>query len=194
MPNDSALILASTSPFRKTILEKLNLPFSVASPNCEESHFEDESPEHLVKRLAKLKARSCQTNKPSLIIGSDQVCLIEGKIVGKPLNRSNAIEQLKSQSGKRITFYTAVALYDTVSKKCDVELDTFTVHFRNLNTKMIENYVDQEEPYYCAGSFKVEGLGIALFKKLEGKDPNTLIGLPLITLVSMLEKKGIEVI
>ncbi|MDP2570915.1 nucleoside triphosphate pyrophosphatase [Vibrio penaeicida] len=194
MNTTQKLILASTSPFRRTILEKLNLPFSVASPNCEETIHEGETPQALVLRLAELKARACPTPSPALIIGSDQVCVIDGKIVGKPHTRANAIKQLQAQSGKSITFYTGVALYNTENDCCDVELDTFVVHFRQLTDSMIENYVDKEEPYFCAGSFKSEGLGIALFEKLEGKDPNTLVGLPLITLIAMLEKQGIRAI
>ncbi|MBD1557961.1 septum formation inhibitor Maf [Vibrio sp. S9_S30] len=188
------LILASTSPFRRTLLEKLSLPFSVASPDCEETIHEDETPQALVLRLAELKARSCSITSPALIIGSDQVCVIDGNIVGKPHTRANAIKQLKAQSGKSITFYTGIALYNTESGYCDVELDTFVVHFRHLTDSMINNYLNKEEPYFCAGSFKSEGLGIALFEKLEGKDPNTLVGLPLITLITMLEKQGIHAI
>lgn len=189
-----ALILASTSPFRQQLLAKLNIPFSVASPDCDETPLKGETPIELVKRLAQGKAQGCQTHEHSLVIGSDQVCVIDGLIVGKPHNRVNAIKQLTAQSGKSITFYTGVALYNTTTKQCDVELDTFIVHFRSLSQSMIENYVDKEQPYFCAGSFKSEGLGIALFDKLEGKDPNALVGLPLITLIKMLEKQGVEVI
>ncbi len=188
------LILASTSPFRRTILEKLSLPFSVASPNCEETVREGETTQALVLRLAELKARSCPVTCPSLIIGSDQVCVIDGKIVGKPHTRAKAIQQLQAQSGKSITFYTGVALYNTETDHCNVELDTFIVHFRQLTDSMIESYVNKEQPYLCAGSFKSEGLGIALFENLEGKDPNTLVGLPLITLIAMLEKQGMRAI
>ncbi|MDN3682310.1 nucleoside triphosphate pyrophosphatase [Vibrio tapetis subsp. quintayensis] len=189
-----ALILASTSPFRQQLLAKLNIPFSVASPDCDETPLKGETPIELVKRLAQGKAQGCQTHEHSLVIGSDQVCVIDGLIVGKPHNRVNAIKQLTAQSGKSITFYTGVALYNTTTKQCDVELDTFIVHFRSLSHSMIENYVDKEQPYFCAGSFKSEGLGIALFDRLEGKDPNALVGLPLITLIKMLEKQGVDVI
>ncbi|CCN48292.1 putative septum formation protein Maf [Vibrio nigripulchritudo MADA3029] len=188
------LILASTSPFRRAILDKLCVPFEVASPSCDETPLENESPEDLVLRLAELKARSCSVESDALVIGSDQICVIDGKIVGKPHTRENAIKQLTSQSGKAITFYTGVALYNSQTDQCDVEIDTFKVHFRELSASMIENYVDKEAPLYCAGSFKSEGLGIALFERLEGKDPNTLVGLPLITLISMLEKQGFHVI
>ncbi|NUW66770.1 Maf family protein [Vibrio coralliilyticus] len=181
------LVLASTSPFRKQLLNKLSVPFETASPDCDETPFSNERPEDLVKRLAKEKAESCHTDKPSLVIGSDQVCVIDGQIIGKPLNRENAVQQLSRQSGKAIQFYTGLALHNTETNITDVKLDTFTVHFRQLTQQQINRYVEKEEPYYCAGSFKSEGLGIALFEKLEGKDPNTLVGLPLIDLIDMLE-------
>ena len=147
-----------------------------------------------MKRLAKEKAESCHTDKPSLVIGSDQVCVIDGKIIGKPLNRENAIQQLSRQSGKAIQFYTGLALHNTETNITDVKLDTFTVHFRQLTQQQISRYVKKEEPYYCAGSFKSEGLGIALFEKLEGKGPNTLVGLPLIDLIDMLETQGFSIL
>ena len=188
------LVLASTSPFRKQLLNKLSVPFETASPDCDETPFSDERPEDLVQRLAKEKAESCHTNQPSLVIGSDQVCVIDGKIIGKPLNRENAIQQLSRQSGKAIQFYTGLALHNTETNITDVKLDTFTVHFRQLTQQQISRYVEKEEPYYCAGSFKSEGLGIALFEKLEGKDPNTLVGLPLIDLIDMLETQGLSIL
>lgn len=188
------LVLASTSPFRKQLLNKLSVPFETASPDCDETPFSDERPEDLVKRLAKEKAESCHTDKPSLVIGSDQVCVIDGQIIGKPLNRENAVQQLSRQSGKAIQFYTGLALHNTETNITDVKLDTFTVHFRQLTQQQISRYVEKEEPYYCAGSFKSEGLGIALFEKLEGKDPNTLVGLPLIDLIDMLETQGFSIL
>ncbi|AIW18295.1 septum formation inhibitor Maf [Vibrio coralliilyticus] len=188
------LVLASTSPFRKQLLNKLSVPFETASPDCDETPFSNERPEDLVKRLAKEKAESCHTDKPSLVIGSDQVCVIDGQIIGKPLNRENAVQQLSRQSGKAIQFYTGLALHNTETNISDVKLDTFTVHFRQLTQQQINRYVEKEEPYYCAGSFKSEGLGIALFEKLEGKDPNTLVGLPLIDLIDMLETQGFPIL
>lgn len=188
------LVLASTSPFRKQLLNKLSVPFETASPDCNETPFSNERPEDLVKRLAKEKAESCHTDKPSLVIGSDQVCVIDGQIIGKPLNRENAVQQLSRQSGKAIQFYTGLALHNTETNITDVKLDTFTVHFRQLTQQQINRYVEKEEPYYCAGSFKSEGLGIALFEKLEGKDPNTLVGLPLIDLIDMLETQGFSIL
>lgn len=188
------LVLASTSPFRKELLSKLSLPFTTCSPDFDETPIEGETPQQLVIRLARGKAESCSISEPSLIIGSDQVCVINGEIIGKPHTRENAIKQLSQQSGKSIQFFTGLALHNSATGKTETKLDTFTVHFRTLSDKQIANYVDKEEPYWCAGSFKSEGLGIALFERLEGKDPNTLIGLPLIDLVDMLEAEGIEVL
>ncbi|EKB1991525.1 septum formation inhibitor Maf [Vibrio parahaemolyticus] len=188
------LVLASTSPFRQQLLEKLSVPFICLSPDCDETPYESEAPLDLVQRLAVNKATSCSIKKPSLVIGSDQVCVIDGKIVGKPLNRENAINQLLAQSGKAITFYTGLAVYNSVTNLTEVGYDTFEVHFRNLNREQIERYVDREEPFYCAGSFKSEGMGICLFEKLVGKDPNTLVGLPLIDLIDMLKKQGFEIL
>ncbi len=189
-----SIVLASTSPFRQQLLKKLAIPFDTASPKFDETPLPNEDPLELVKRLAIGKAQSCTTEKPSLIIGSDQVCVIDDDIIGKPLNRAKAIEQLSRQSGRKIQFYTGLAVYNTVTNKTNVKVDTFTVHFRSLSQKKIEHYIDKEQPFYCAGSFMCEGLGIALFERLEGKDPNTLIGLPLIDLVDILEEQGVEIL
>lgn len=193
MPNYQ-LVLASTSPYRQQLLNKLAIPFVTRSPDCDETPRENEAPIQLVARLAKGKAQSCSIEAPSLVIGSDQVCVINGEIIGKPLNRETAIEQLTRQSGQAIQFYTGLALYNSETCSCDVSVDTFTVHFRSLTEQQIINYVEKEQPFYCAGSFKSEGLGIALFDRLEGKDPNTLVGLPLIDLIDMLYKQGVKVL
>jgi len=193
MPNYQ-LVLASTSPYRKQLLNKLAIAFDTASPEFDETPFENESPLALVQRLAQGKAESCTVSQPSLVIGSDQVCVINDKIIGKPHTREKAIEQLNQQSGQSIQFFTGLALHNTLTGCTDLKVDTFTVHFRSLSKKQIENYVDKEQPFYCAGSFKSEGLGIALFERLEGKDPNTLVGLPLIDLIDMLAAQGVEVL
>ncbi|GAA5645373.1 Maf family protein [Vibrio proteolyticus] len=187
------LVLASTSPYRQQILTKLDLPFITASPDCDETPLVNEAPQALVARLAEAKARSCRLSRPSLVIGSDQVCVIDGQIVGKPHTREKAIAQLTRQSGKTITFYTGLALHNTHSGYTEVAVEPFHVHFRSLTQQQIEAYVDKEMPLNCAGSFKSEGLGIALFDRLEGRDPNTLIGLPLITLIDMLERQHVPV-
>ncbi len=188
------LVLASTSPFRKQLLQKLSVPFICLAPDCDETPFSNETPLELVMRLAANKATSCATEKASLVIGSDQVCVIDNEIVGKPLNRENAIKQLMAQSGKIITFYTGLAVHNTVTGKTEIGYDTFEVHFRDLTPEQIERYIDREEPFYCAGSFKSEGMGICLFEKLVGKDPNTLVGLPLIDLIDMLRVQGLDVL
>ncbi|WP_456407241.1 Maf family protein [Thiolapillus sp.] len=187
------LVLGSTSPFRRELLEKLGLPFSTAAPDVDESHREGESAAVLVQRLAQTKARAVADQFPqALIIGSDQVACVNEQILGKPGNREKAIAQLESMSGKTVCFHTGLCLYNAASGNIQVICDDFRVHFRKLNHGQIERYIDKEEPFNCAGSFKSEGLGISLFRKLEGDDPNSLVGLPLIRLVAMLDQEGIE--
>jgi len=189
------LVLGSTSPFRKVILEKLQLPFQCAKPNIDETEKQGESPQTLVERLAIEKAKAVTSQFPNaLIIGSDQVAVCEGEILGKPHNFTNAVVQLNKFSGKSITFYTGLCVYDSENDKSVSLVEPFIVHFKKLNQEEIENYLHAEEPYNCAGSFKSEGLGICLFSKLEGDDPNTLIGLPLIKLVELLKQQGIDVL
>ena len=189
------LVLGSTSPFRKSILEKLNLPFQCAKPNIDETAFANETPQDLVERLAIEKAQAVAgefTN--ALIIGSDQVAGCDGDILGKPHNFDNGVKQLTKFSNKAVTFYTGLCVYDSASKKTLSLVEPFIVHFNELLQTEIENYLKAEQPYNCAGSFKSEGLGICLFEKLEGDDPNTLIGLPLIRLVALLKQHGLDVL
>jgi septum formation protein len=189
------LVLGSTSPFRKALLEKLGLPFSTVSPEVDESRLADESPEQLVYRLSEAKARAVAGSKPdALIIGSDQVAVIDGEILGKPGSHEKAVEQLRNASGRAVTFLTGLCLLNSKTGGTQTEVVPFTVHFRDLSDEQIENYLRSEKPYNCAGSFKSEALGISLFERLEGEDPNTLIGLPLIRLVRMLENEGVRVI
>jgi len=189
------LVLASTSPFRKQLLEKLRLEFITDSPDIDESRIGDETPEQLVARLAEEKAKAVAERQPqSLIIGSDQVAVIDGEILGKPGTHDKAASQLKAASGRRVTFLTALCLYNSETGDSQVEVVPFGVVFRELSESQIENYLKAEQPYNCAGSFKSEAMGIALFERLEGEDPNTLIGLPLIRLVRMLEAEGVRVI
>lgn len=187
------LVLSSTSPFRKEILDKLGLPFETAEPDIDESPLENETPTQLVLRLAEQKARAVSDAYPeNLIIGSDQVAVIDNEILGKPHTHERAVEQLTNASGKTVRFYTGLCLYNSATGVAQSEVVPFDVVFRKLNTLQIENYLQKEKPYKCAGSFKSEALGIALFEKLLGDDPNTLIGLPLIRLVAMLEKEGLH--
>ncbi|MFO7593006.1 MAG: nucleoside triphosphate pyrophosphatase [Pseudomonadota bacterium] len=189
------LVLGSTSPFRKALLEKLQLKFITDSPDIDESRQEKEAPEQLVARLACEKARAVAERHPnSLIIGSDQVAVNGGEILGKPGNHERAMEQLRSASGRTVTFLTGLCLYNSAGGAEQVAVEPFRVHFRELSDEQIDNYLKAEQPYNCAGSFKSEAMGIALFEKLEGDDPNSLIGLPLIRLIRMLEKEGVRVI
>ncbi|HFT1681228.1 Maf family protein [Providencia stuartii] len=186
-----SIILASTSPYRQQLLKKLGLPFLAVAPNVDETPVLNESAEALVTRLAHAKAHAIsEQHKQHLIIGSDQVCVIDGEIAGKPYNYDNAFKQLKRASGKQVTFYTGLCLLDSTTGNYHVQCEPFNVYFRSLSDKEIETYLRKEEPYQCAGSFQSEGLGIALFDRLEGRDPNTLIGLPLILLLEMLRHHG----
>ncbi|MEL2241104.1 Maf family protein [Leclercia adecarboxylata] len=187
MPN---LILASTSPYRRMLLEKLGVPFECAAPDVDESPQPGESPRHLVVRLAQEKAKSLAARFPDhLIIGSDQVCVLDGIITGKPHTEENARQQLLKARGTIVTFYTGLALYNSATGHLQTECEPFDVHFRHLSEQEIEDYVRKERPLNCAGSFKSEGLGIALFDRLDGSDPNTLVGLPLIALCQMLRRE-----
>ncbi|MFT6926033.1 MAG: MAF protein [Psychromonas sp.] len=189
------LILASTSPFRKQLLEKLHLVFTTAKPDVDETALPEETAIELVERLAIAKAQAIAPQfADALIIGSDQVCVNQGKILGKPGNAANAFEQLKAASGQRITFYTGLALLNTRTATVQSLVEPYTVQFRELSEQMINRYIETEQPFNCAGSFKSEGYGIALFESLEGKDPNSLIGLPLISLIKMLEKENFPVL
>ena len=185
------LILASTSPFRRELLERLGIDFSTAAPDIDESAHPGEKPPELVRRLSEAKARAIGTSRQGLIIGSDQVATTGDDILGKPGTHKKAVEQLKYLSGKSVCFYTGLCLLNTETDTADVEVAAYTVHFRQLDDGQIENYLQADEPYNCAGSFKSEGLGIALFERMEGDDPTALIGLPLIKLTTMLRKAGI---
>ncbi|MEL5249161.1 Maf family protein [Serratia ureilytica] len=187
------LLLASTSPYRKMLLEKLQLPFDCAAPQVDETPLPGEGAEALVLRLAAAKAKALALAYPEhLIIGSDQVCVIDGSITGKPHTEENARAQLRQVSGQAVTFYTGLALYNGRSKQLQALCEPFHMHFRALSEAEIAAYVRLEQPLNCAGSFKSEGLGIALFDRLEGRDPNALIGLPLIALLEMLRAEGIN--
>lgn len=189
------LVLASSSPFRKTLLEKLNLTFTCDSPDIDETPLKDESIEEMVKRLSEAKARALAKQHPNaLIIGSDQSAALNGQVLHKPGNYEVAFEQLKAASGQTITFYTGLCLHNSKTGKSETVCEPFIVTFRDLQDTEIENYLKAEEPYNCAGSFKSEALGISLFESMRGDDPNTLIGLPLIQLCRMLKNNAMPVI
>jgi septum formation protein len=189
------LILASSSPYRRELLERLKIPFEVMAPEVDETPRPGEMPEKLVERLAVEKAQKIAGQIPgALVIGSDQVAVYNGSIVGKPHNHDKAVEQLRSASGRTVTLYTGLALVNADTRRVQREVIPYRVTFRALTDTQIESYLRLEQPYSCAGSVKSEGLGIALLEKFEGDDPNTLIGLPLIRLVRMLENEGIKII
>lgn len=189
------LVLASTSPFRKAILDKLGLKFDTESPKTDETPQLRETPQHLVERLSIAKAKAvADKTKNALVIGSDQVSVINGEIIGKPHTHENAVKQLQNASGKTVTFFTGLCLYNSDTQQYQSEVIPFDVVFRPLTDKQIESYLKKEEPYNCAGSFKSEALGIVLFEKLQGEDPNTLMGLPLIRLVKMLENENFSIL
>ena len=173
------------------MLDRLGLDYTSVSPDIDESALPGEAPERLVARLAEQKARAVGARQAGLIIGSDQVATINGDILGKPGNHENAVAQLQRLAGQRIIFYTGLCLLDSINHKAQVDVILFTVQFRTLTDEQIERYLRAEQPYNCAGSFKSEGLGITLFKKMIGEDPTALIGLPLIRLTAMLDKAGI---
>jgi len=189
MKNSRKLVLASSSPFRKELLNKLFSDFDCASPDIDESAKENESPLDLSKRLAFEKANAlASTFQDHLIIGSDQVAMLGNKQLTKPGSHENCVNQLTLSSGKHITFYTSLCVLDSKSKHSTTELDICKVYMKNLTLEQIEDYVSRDKPYGCAAAFKSEGLGIALFEKIEGDDPNALVGLPLIKLIKLLDK------
>jgi len=185
------LVLASTSPFRKSLLDRLNLPYETDSPDIDESPLENESIEAMVIRLAEGKAQAVVNHHPeSLIIGSDQSAVLNNQPLTKPGGYDKAFQQLKDASGKKIVFQTGLCLLNSKTGNTQTACVPYTVVFKKLTDQQISNYLKQEEPYNCAGSFKSEALGIALFERFEGEDPNALIGLPLIKLVEMLNNES----
>ncbi len=187
------LILASTSPYRRALLEKLGLPFACIAPQVDEQPQTGESAQALVERLARAKAAVIAAQYPdALVIGSDQVAVIDGVILGKPHSHDRAFAQLQAASGKAVTFLTGLALVHQAGGRVLSLVEPFEVKFRRLSEQSIEHYLRLEQPYDCAGSFKSEGLGISLFEALQGRDPNALIGLPLIALIDLLTELGYD--
>ncbi len=188
------LILASTSPYRQKLLQRLQIPFSCLAPNVDETAQAGEAAPELVARLALAKATSVARKNPeALVIGSDQLATLGGQIMGKPGDHEAAKGQLTACSSRDVQFYTAIALVNEKKGVARVHIEPFCVRFRKLTTPQIENYLNIEKPYDCAGSFKCEGLGIALFSGLSGSDPTALEGLPLISLVTMLSDYGYDI-
>lgn len=191
----TAIVLASSSKYRRQLLEKLGLDFLSCSSDVDESPRPDESPEALVSRLSIAKAAAVGKTYPNhLVIGSDQVAVLGQEILGKPGRRDAAIQQLAKQSGRTVQFYTGICVLNSATGRYLTDLDVCSVHFKALESQQIQHYVDLDQPFDCAGSFKSEGLGIALFSKIVGEDPNALVGLPLIKLVGLLGQFGVHIL
>lgn len=187
--------MGSSSIYRHELLRRLQVPFEVFNPEIDETPLADEIPEATALRLAAAKTRAVAAIYPdALIIGADQVAMLEGIQLGKPLNRINATRQLQFIRGKEVVFHTALSLFNAHNGNMQTRLIPSRVKFRKLSNQQIDNYLDKEQPYHCAGSAKSEGLGIALIERMVSDDPTALIGLPLIALVEMLACEGVEVV
>lgn len=191
--NSQLLVLASTSVYRSELLQRLQLPFETAAPEVDETPLPGESARAASLRLAQEKARAVAAAYPdALIIGSDQVALLDGQQIGKPLTHDNAFRQLRAMRGKTTIFYTALALLNSKTGRMQAEVAENHVTLRDLSDAEIEGYLLKEQPYHCAGSAKSEGLGIALMSRMTGDDPNALVGLPLILLTEMLRRENVR--
>ncbi|MDD3517425.1 MAG: Maf family nucleotide pyrophosphatase [Chromatiales bacterium] len=189
------LVLASTSPFRRELVTRFGLPFECVAPDVDETRLPGESPSAMVRRLAEAKARAVADRFPdALIIGSDQCAALGETILGKPGSHERAIEQLRACSGRRVMFHIGLCLLDTANGHVQLDEVLFPVRFRHLSEAQIDGYLRHDQPYNCAGSFRSERLGIALFEALEGSDPTALMGLPLIRLTAMLGAAGLDVL
>lgn len=186
------LVLGSSSPFRRELLGRLGLPFECHSPDIDESARAGEAPRDLVARLSEAKARAVAGAWPqALIIGSDQVAVVDDEILGKPGSHEKARAQLARLSGRSVTFLTGLCLYNSNLDRVQLDVVPYSVEFRDLTAEQIERYLEREQPYNCAGSFRSEALGVTLFRRMQGDDPNALVGLPLIRLVEMLAEEGV---
>jgi septum formation protein len=191
--NSQLFVLASSSIYRRELLKRLQLPFETMAPNVDETPFSHESARETSVRLSQEKARALSDRYPdALIIGSDQVALLEGMQLGKPLTHDNAVKQLRAMRGKATCFYTALTLLNSNTGNMQTEVAENHITLHNLSDAEIEGYLLKEQPYHCAGSAKSEGLGIALISKMTGDDPNALVGLPLILLTEMLRNENVR--
>ncbi|MDD2932960.1 MAG: septum formation inhibitor Maf [Methylotenera sp.] len=189
------LILASSSVYRRELLTHLQIQFNCISPEVDETPLNNELPQQTALRLAQVKAKKVAvSHTDALIIGCDQVATLDNLQLGKPLSHENATKQLRMMRGREVIFHSALCLYNAATQSMQALVVPYIVKFRNLTDAQIENYLLREQPYHCAGSAKSEGLGIAIIEKMTGDDPNALIGLPLIALVSMLQNEGVAVI
>ncbi|MBK9446887.1 MAG: septum formation inhibitor Maf [Betaproteobacteria bacterium] len=189
------LVLASTSPFRRELLGRLGISFVTAAPDTDETPLPGETPETTALRLSEEKAKAVAKDFPqSLIIGSDQVAVLDGKIYGKPGTHERAVEQLRAMRGRSVNFFTGLCLYNAATNTARTVGIPTLVTFRDLSDEEIENYLRREQPYNCAGAAKSEGLGIAIIARMQGDDPNALVGLPLIALCTLLREEGVAVL
>lgn len=187
------ILLASTSVHRRALLARLGLAFDCVAPGTDEAPQPNESPATMVERLAQNKAAVVAQRHPeSLVIGGDQVAVLDGRILGKPGDHVHAVQQLTASSGRALTFHTAVCVQQVSSGRRFSHVDTTQVHCRRLTPQEIERYLQADQPYDCAGSFKSEGLGISLFERIESQDPSALVGLPLIALCRFLRELGVN--
>jgi septum formation protein len=192
MSKSQPLVLASTSPYRRELLQRLGIPFAVANPGVDETALPGESPVDTAQRLAQAKAEAVRADHPdALIIGSDQVAYAGGRVFGKPGNRERAVEQLRALRGHSVVFHTALCLFNAASGRTQIEGVPVEVRFRPISDEEIGRYLDREPAFNCAGSARYEGLGISLLDFVRGDDPNALIGLPLIALCRMLRNEGL---
>ena len=188
-----ALILASTSRYRRALLQRLQLPFDVEAPGVDETPLPGEAPAALAQRLALEKARAVAQRHPdAVVIGSDQVADLAGQAIGKPHTHERAVQQLRAMSGRSVVFHTAVAVVRQNAGVAEARLSPVVVRFRDLSDEEIETYLRREQPYDCAGSAKSEGLGIALLHSVESQDPTALIGLPLSTVCELMRVAGLD--
>ena len=193
MPAAPRLILASTSRYRRELLARLRLPFEVDNPGVDEAAQPGEAPSAVAARLALAKARAVAARHPgAVVIGSDQVAELDGQAIGKPHTHQRAVQQLRTMSGKRVTFHTAVAVVRADRGFAEVRMAPVQVQFRRLADAEIEHYLRSEQPYDCAGSAKCETLGIALLDAIDSDDPTALVGLPLIRTCALLREAGID--
>jgi septum formation protein len=187
------LLLASTSPYRRRLLERLGLPFAVESPQVDERPLAGEEPAARAVRLARAKAAEVAARHPhSWVLGSDQVADCDGSVLGKPGDAARCRSQLRAQSGRAVRFHTAAVLMRADPASVLEHVDLTTVHFRRLSDGEIGRYVELDAPYDCAGAFRSEGLGAALFESVESRDPAALIGLPLIWVAAALRSRGLD--
>ena len=189
------LILASSSKYRRELLHKLQIPFNSVSPKVDETAHTNEKPHETALRLAQDKAKKIGKKHPhALVIGCDQVATLDGIELGKPGNHQNATKQLQMMRGREVTFHSALCLYNAATGNMQAEVVPYLVRFRQLSDAQIDSYLTKEQPYHCAGSAKSEGLGITLIERMIGEDPNALIGLPLIKLITMLQNEGVHIL